>query len=196
MPIRVKPTLARTLPFGARGHLFASAFAALLGGCALAVVLAVHFGASAFVPAYVIFGLSGGIIGIYDIRRHKVPNWMLIPTSSVVALLLVIGSAIDGRWSSMVRGCCAAAALTLAFGALAIAFRRGLGFGDVKLAGLVGLVVGYVSWHAVLLAMVLTFVTAAIVGLALLIRLAGPRSDIPLAPFLIVGAVVAICVSN
>ena len=129
--------------------------------------------------------------------RHpdKVPNWMLIPASCAIALLLVIGSAIDGQWSSMVRGCGAAAALALAFGGLAIAFRRGLGFGDVKLLGLVGLVGGYESWHAVLLAIVLTFVAAAIAGLALLIR-RGPNADIPLAPFLIVGTVVAICVSN
>ena len=144
-------------------------------------------------PAYVLFGLAGSAIAVYDLRRRRVPNWMLMPIGFSVALLLLVAAAVDDLWGSMLRGLCAALAVTLAFGVLAIVFRRGLGFGDVKLAGLIGLVTGFISWHTVWLGIVLAFFGAAAVGATVLVRRAGERTTIPFAPFMVLGAAVAIC---
>ena len=176
----------------ARGLILSSA-AASVSGCVLATVLAIRVGATALIPAYALFGLAGSAIAVYDLRRRKVPNWMLMPISFSVTLLLVVAAAVDDRWGSMFRGVCAAAVVTFAFGALAVVFRRGLGFGDVKLAGLIGLVTGFISWHTVWLGIVLAFFGAAVVAAILLVRRASQRTTIPFAPFMVLGAAVAVC---
>ena len=175
----------------ARGLMLSFA-AASISGCALATVLAIRVGATALVPAYALFGLSGAAIAVYDLRRRRVPNWMLMPTGVAVTLLLLMAAAVDDLWGSMLRALLAALVVTFAFGTLAVVFRRGLGFGDVKLAGLVGLVTGFVSWHTVWLGIVLAFVGAAVVAVTLVVRRASERA-IPFAPFMVLGATVAIC---
>ena len=176
----------------ARG-LMLSLAAAAVSGCVLATILAIRVGATALVPAYAVFGLSGAAIAVYDLRRRKVPNWMLMPISFSVTVLLLVAAAVDDLWGSMLRGLCAALVVTFAFGALAIVFRRGLGFGDVKLAGLIGLVTGFISWHTVWLGILFAFFGAAVVAVMPLIRRASERTTIPFAPFMVFGAVVAIC---
>ena len=192
MPIRVRHTLALGRFSPARGLILSSA-AAVASGCVLATVLAIRVGVSALMPAYVLFGLAGSAIAVYDLRRRKVPNWMLMPTSFAVTVLLLVAAAVDDLWGSMLRGFCAALVATFAFGALAIVFRRGLGFGDVKLAGLIGLVTGFISWDAVWLGIVLAFCGAAVFAAILLVRRASERTTIPFAPFMVLGAAVAVC---
>jgi len=117
---------------------------------------------------------------------------MLMPTGVAVTLLLLMAAAVDDLWGSMLRALLAALVVTFAFGTLAVVFRRGLGFGDVKLAGLVGLVTGFVSWHTVWLGIVLAVGGAAVVAVTLVVRRASERV-IPFAPFMVLGATVAIC---
>ena len=192
MPIRVRHILAVGRFSPARGLVLSSTLA-FASGCILAQVLAIRVGAAALIPAYVLFGLAGGAIGVYDLRRRKVPNWMLMPVSFSITALLLVAAGVDDLWGAMLRGLCAALVVTFAFGTLAVVFRRGLGFGDVKLAGLIGLVTGFISWHTVWLGIVLGFLGAAIVGAVLLVRRVSKGTTIPFAPFMLLGATVAVC---
>jgi leader peptidase (prepilin peptidase)/N-methyltransferase len=67
-----------------------------------------------------------------------------------------------------------------------------MGMGDVKLAGLIGLFVGYLSWGRVFSAFFVAFLAGAIVGIALMIAgRAGRKTAIPFGPFMAIGAIVA-----
>jgi len=176
----------------ARGLMLSFA-AASISGCVLATVLAIRVGATALMPAYALFGFGGSAVAVYDLRRRKVPNLMLMPISFSVTVLLLVAAAVDDLWGSMLRGLCAALVVTFAFGALAIVFRRGLGFGDVKLAGLIGLITGFINWHTVWLGTVFAFFGAAVVAVLVLTRRASERTTIPFAPFMVLGAAVAVC---
>ncbi len=77
--------------------------------------------------------------------------------------------------------------------ALAFAYPGGMGFGDVKLAGLLGLFLGWLSWGSVVVATFGAFLLGGIVGVALIAaRRAGRKSAIPFGPFMVAGAFVAV----
>ena len=78
-------------------------------------------------------------------------------------------------------------------GALAPA---GLGFGDVKLLGLLGLVLGWVGWAVLLAAVFLGLMARAAFSLVLVLtRRAGWRTAVPFGPPLLAGAVLALAIS-
>ncbi|MDP5227378.1 MULTISPECIES: A24 family peptidase [Arthrobacter] len=75
---------------------------------------------------------------------------------------------------------------------LRIIYPAGMGFGDVKLAGVLGMYLGYVGWWQVLLGALLAFVLGGVVSAALLVtRRAKRDSTIPFGPFMIAGAALA-----
>ena len=92
----------------------------------------------------------------------------------------------------MARAGIGGALLFVFFTVLATAHPAGMGFGDVKLAGLIGLVLGYLSWPALLLGCFAGFLLGGVAGLALIRR--GRDTVIPYGPFLIAGALLGILV--
>jgi leader peptidase (prepilin peptidase)/N-methyltransferase len=76
---------------------------------------------------------------------------------------------------------------------LALIYPRGMGFGDVKLAGVLGLYLGWLGWAEVVAGAFLGFLFGGVVGgVLLLVRRAGRKSMIPFGPFMLAGALVAI----
>ncbi|MGO4454261.1 prepilin peptidase [Arthrobacter sp. RAF14] len=89
----------------------------------------------------------------------------------------------------------------LAGGALAFLFHfllrtlspASLGFGDVKLAGVLGMHLAYLGWWPLILGTLLAFTLAGLTALGLLLfRRLGWRDSIPFGPFMIAGAAVAL----
>ncbi|HSH58728.1 MAG TPA: hypothetical protein VK988_03620, partial [Acidimicrobiales bacterium] len=74
---------------------------------------------------------------------------------------------------------------------------KGMGFGDVRLAGLIGMTLGWLSVGHVLVGLFLGFLTASLVGVALIVlNLKGRKDKVPFGPFLATGAFVAILFGN
>jgi len=68
-----------------------------------------------------------------------------------------------------------------------------MGFGDVKLAGVLGLYLGWLGWAEVVSGGFLGFLFGGVIGLGLMaVRRAGRKSQIPFGPFMLAGALVAI----
>lgn len=83
----------------------------------------------------------------------------------------------------------------MAYGVAAI-WPTALGFGDVKLLGLLGLLLGWFGWGVLLAGVFLGLLIGALVSLALLAtRRAGWRTALPFGPPLMVGAVLALALS-
>jgi leader peptidase (prepilin peptidase)/N-methyltransferase len=67
-----------------------------------------------------------------------------------------------------------------------------MGFGDVRLAGLIGGVLAYVSWPALLFGAFGGFFLGALAGVAVLARGGDRKAALPFGPFMLAGALVAI----
>ncbi|MGH9067228.1 MAG: prepilin peptidase [Acidimicrobiales bacterium] len=169
-----------------------SAVVAVVAVVALSAVTA-HLGVSPLLPAYWCFAaVLVGLAGI-DVERHRIPNRIVYPALLAALPLLGVPAALSGRLDRL--GVAALGGL-LAFAAFLLchlARPRALGFGDVRMAGLVGCYLGYLGLDLVVLALALGVVLAAAVGLVLVAsRRAGPSDHIPLAPFLAAGGLVAL----
>jgi leader peptidase (prepilin peptidase)/N-methyltransferase len=80
---------------------------------------------------------------------------------------------------------------------LALISPRGMGMGDVKLAGLLGLYLGWLGWPVVLTGLFLGFLVQALLGLALLaVRRVDRRTELPFGPALLAGALAAALLSG
>lgn len=188
------PRLRRRVATGGVGSLVA--YTPVLWPAATAAVFAVlaaRFGADAALPAYLVLGAGLVAISAIDLRHFIVPNHVLYPTLFAMAGLLVVAAAVDGTWSDLGRAALGGLAGFAAMLVVHLVNPAGLGFGDVRLAGLLGAALGWLSLGRVLLGLFLGFLAAAVVGVALMA--AGRRTgkdSLPFGPFLVTGALVAI----
>jgi leader peptidase (prepilin peptidase)/N-methyltransferase len=144
-------------------------------------------------PAYLYFASVGLALAVIDLDTKRLPNVLTLPSYVVVGLLLLIPAGMDGEWSFYLRAWLSAAALYGFYFVLALVYPAGMGFGDVKLAGVLGLVLGWLSWGHLVVGGFLGFLLGAVVGGALMIfGRAGRKSKIPFGPFMLAGALIAI----
>ncbi len=120
-----------------------------------------------------------------DVEHRIVPNKILLP----MAVWGIAGTAIvhtSAMLEALAAGGGAFAFLLLA----ALIHPRGMGMGDVKLAGVMGLYLGV----SIVPALFLAFLSGSVVGIALLARhgAAGRKKGVPFAPFLALGGVAAL----
>jgi leader peptidase (prepilin peptidase)/N-methyltransferase len=147
-------------------------------------------------PAAAALAWLGGaavVLAGVDLASHRLPNRVLFPAAAAGAAALAVDAAVTGSWPAVLRAVAAAGVTSaVAFGAAAIS-PEGLGFGDVKLLGLLGLLLGWAGWGLLLRGVLLGLVLGAVVSLLLLAtRRAGWRSAVPFGPPLLAGAYLAL----
>jgi leader peptidase (prepilin peptidase)/N-methyltransferase len=152
-----------------------------------------RFGFDAVLPAYCLFFAVLVAMAALDVEQRVIPNRILRPALALTVVLLGVAAIADadGRAAldSLVGGAVAFAALALVH----VAQPRGLGFGDVRLAGFIGLYLGWLGLADVALGLLAGFVLAVVAGLALVMTTgAGLMVRLPFAPFLGAGAVLVV----
>ena len=126
-------------------------------------------------------------------KHRLLPKRVVLPELAVGKALLLLPAVADGAWDALLRAVLGAAALFAVYLALALVSPGGLGMGDVKLAALVGLYLGWLGWAAVVLGALAGFVVQAVVALGLLAtRRIGLRGELPFGPAMLAGAAVVI----
>jgi leader peptidase (prepilin peptidase)/N-methyltransferase len=132
-----------------------------------------------------VFAAIAVALALIDLDVRRLPNVIVLPAYPVLALLLVL--TVDGQ--SLVRAAWGAAALFAFFFLVAFVAPGAMGFGDVKLAGVVGGMTAYLSWGAFLTTAFGAFVLGAVAGVTLMAgRRAGRRTAVPFGPFMLVAA--------
>lgn len=159
----------------------------------LFVLAALRFGVTEELPAYLVLAAAGVLLAAVDLRHRLLPNRVVGPALVAGVLLLTAAAAVDDRWDDLLRAALGAVALFAAFLLLALISPSALGMGDVKLAGLLGLHLGWLGWDAVLLGAAAGFVVQAVVSLVLLVaRRIDLRAELPFGPAMLAGAGLAI----
>ncbi|MBC7592560.1 MAG: prepilin peptidase [Kineosporiaceae bacterium] len=136
-------------------------------------------------------------LALIDIDVHKLPNAIVLPAYAVGAVLLSSASIVSGEYSVLLRAGIAMAALFLAYFLMAFLYPAGMGLGDVKLAGVLGLYLGWVGWGAVIVGALGAFILGGIYAFVLILgKRANRKSGIPFGPWMLVGAWLGIGIGN
>ncbi len=144
-------------------------------------------------PAYLYFAAVGIALGFIDFDVKRLPDAIVLPSYPVVAALLCLAAGVQGDWWPLGRAAIGAVALFALYFALAFAYPAGMGFGDVKLAGVLGGVLAFLSWSALAVGGFAGFALGSVVGVVVLASGRGGRKTaLPFGPFMIAGALVAI----
>jgi leader peptidase (prepilin peptidase) / N-methyltransferase len=127
-------------------------------------------------------------LSVIDLRTHLLPDSLVLPSYAAAVPLALAAGLIEGPWAAG-RVLAAGAALWVGYFAIRFASPSALGFGDVKLAGVLGLYLGILGWQNVFLGTLAAFILAGAAGLVLVIlRKATLRTELPLGPFMVAGA--------
>lgn len=143
-------------------------------------------------PSYAVFAVAMVLFTVTDLDTMLIPNRMLGPFLGLGFVLMVAGWLIDTDSGSIIRAVLGAVGYFAAMYLLALIARGGLGYGDVKLALLIGLFTAYLSWGALLVAGIGSFLVGGVVSLGLLaFRARGRKDAIPFGPFMVVAGLTA-----
>jgi leader peptidase (prepilin peptidase) / N-methyltransferase len=135
--------------------------------------------------AYLAFAGIAVALALIDLDAQRLPNLLVLPSYPLLAALLAVG--MGGH--SLLRAAVGAALLFGLFFAVAVVAPGGIGFGDVKLAGVIGGMTAAVSWGAFLTSAFASFLLGAVAGVLLILgRRAHGKTAVPFGPFMLLGA--------
>lgn len=144
-------------------------------------------------PSYLVFAAAMIALTVTDIDTQLIPNRILGPATVIASSLLVVGGLIAGETAWLLRAAGGGTAYFAVMFILALLARGGLGFGDVKLAFLIGIFAGYLGWGHVVVAGIGAFLIGGFVAVLLLVtRRSGRKDAIPFGPFMTSAAVLAV----
>jgi leader peptidase (prepilin peptidase) / N-methyltransferase len=157
----------------------------------LALVLA-RFGGQPDAVAFGFFGVLGVALAAIDIAVQRLPDRLTLPAYPILIALLTIAAVAGDDFAALLRALLGGLALAGVYLVLALPRAGQLGGGDIKLAGVAGLVLGWLGWPVLIVGAALGFVLSAVVSVALLVaRRVTLKSAISFGPFLLGGALLA-----
>ncbi len=178
-------------PISVRYPLVEAGTAAAFAGVALLI------GPRAVLPAYWWAAGVAITLALTDVDVRRIPNRILYPGTAVGLVLLGVGSWIDATPAALLRAVAGGAIYFGLLAAIAIAARGGFGFGDVKLAFLLGLYLGHRSWAALAVGVFAAFLVGGVVAVGLLAARRARRGDaIAFGPAMIAAAFLAAAVGE
>jgi leader peptidase (prepilin peptidase)/N-methyltransferase len=161
--------------------------AAGFGAAALAVATVARLGLSADAFAWAVVQVVLVGVAAYDLSTRRIKN---LVTVAVAVVAVVLRAAFER--SSLGEVVVAGVVVMLAFFALSLFTRGGLGMGDVKLAGMLGFVLGW----AVLPALIIGTIAGGVAAAFLLGGEAGKRATLAYGPYLALGGAVTILLAH
>lgn len=178
------PTCGSRLPSGV---VPTELVAAIIG-----ILTALRYGPSLALLAAIWLAAAGTALAVIDIRVHRLPNYLVFPGYVVGLVCFTAAAIVDGTPRNILRALLAMALVYIVFFVLNMISPRGLGFGDVKLGGVLGLYLGYLGWSTVLIGILLAILANGLVAAVMLATRRIKRdAEIPFGPFLLGGALVA-----
>jgi leader peptidase (prepilin peptidase) / N-methyltransferase len=134
-------------------------------------------------------------LAVIDWRTRLLPRKLIFPALGVALVTIAVSWALDGfdgGTSTVVRTLVGCAAAFLVFFVLWFIYPSGMGFGDVRLSALLGLVLGYLGWSEWVVGLYGGFLLGAVVGGLLALLRVVDRKGYPFGPFMLVGALAGV----
>lgn len=134
----------------------------------------------------------GVALGLVDWRTRLLPTRVIAPSYAVLAVLVVLAAVLSGDWDALLRSGLGWLAAGATFFVLWLVYPRGMGYGDVRLSGLLGMVLGYLGWAELVTGLYAAFLIGGVGGLLLSALKVVDRKAYPFGPFMLVGALVGV----
>ncbi len=161
-------------------------------GAVVGLVTGWVLGDDAILGAWVFLAAVGVVLGYVDAQTRLLPTRIIGPSYAVLVVLILIAAAIEGDTDGLVH----AGLGWLVFGGFYFVmwyvYPKGLGYGDVRLSGLLGLALGYLGWGPVLVGLYAGFLLGGIGGGLLSLLRIVDRKRYPFGPFMLVGSLVGL----
>lgn len=147
---------------------------------------------------YGLFAIGSAALAVIDARTKLLPNRIVFPLYGIGLVGLTLAAALDHKWHDLIV---ALVAMAVLYGLFAIPWLfGGSGFGDVKLAGVIGLFLGWRGIPVVVAGLLLATVSSGIVAVTLIAwrtarRQPWRRAELAYGPYLLFGAWAAIIIS-
>jgi leader peptidase (prepilin peptidase) / N-methyltransferase len=134
----------------------------------------------------------GVALAVVDWRTRLLPTRVIVPTYAVVGVLAIVAAGLGDDWASLVRALWGLVLARGTFWLLWLVYPRGMGFGDVRLAGVLGIALGLLGWGELTLGVYAGFVIGGVSGLALSAVRVVDRRAYPFGPFMLLGALLGV----
>lgn len=145
------------------------------------------------VIALLFFAAISIALAAIDLDTHRLPNAIVLPAYPVLAALLTVAAVSSAQYETLARAAAGAGILFAFYFVLALISPRGMGMGDVKLAGVIGLMLGWFGWGSLAVGALSAFVLGGMVGIALIVMQRARRTTrIPFGPWMLAGAWIGI----
>jgi leader peptidase (prepilin peptidase)/N-methyltransferase len=167
---------------------------------ATALITAVTFfllgwrvGAEPVLPALLYLAAVGGLLGLVDVSSRRLPDRFTLPSYGAAAGLLAAAApfADDGP-DRLLHALIGMAALFALYFAQAFLMPSGIGMGDVKLSGVLGLYLGWFGRDAWILGLLTTYLIGGLVGVAVMLARRTRKGEFPFGPAMLAGTLVAV----
>lgn len=187
MPIRVRYPIVELVTGVAFAAVAAWAMVGTLPGWAL--------------PAFWYFAAISIALAVIDLDVHRLPDKIVLPSYPVVAALLLLPVVLDrdgpGLVPVLIRVAVGGAALWLFYFLLVVIYPAGMGGGDVKLAGLLGMYLGFRGWPELVVGGAAGFALGGVLSVLLLATgVVTRKTMLPYGPFMLAGAWLAMAVAD
>lgn len=167
------------------------------GTAVLFVATAALIGPAWTLPAFLWFLSLTVVLILTDLDHFRLPNRIMLPGTVVGVVVLTGGAALDGRIGDIPEALASGVGYFALMLLIAIVARGGFGFGDVKLAFVLGVFTGYGGWGLTVLAAFGGFFIGGITSVVLIVTKVRSRKDfIPFGPAMMVASWVAITWGN
>ena len=161
-------------------------------------IMVVRFGLSPALPAYSYLAVVGAVLAVTDARQRRLPDRLTLPSYPVALALLGLAALLLPGGGRPFLGALLGLGIALGLFLLqAVIYPDGLGWGDVKLAGILGLYLGWLGLPALVAGLFLGYLLAGAAGLALIAAgRASRKTQLPFGPFLLAGTLATIALSG
>jgi leader peptidase (prepilin peptidase)/N-methyltransferase len=167
--------------------------AAAVSSVFLAAVTALILGATAVLPAALVFTVISVVLAAIDLRDRRLPRQIVFPALGVIEVALIVGAIAVGEPRRILFSAFGACAAFSALLIVHLASPDGLGFGDVTYALLIGATLGWFGLARVGIGLLLGFVVGAVAAGPVAVMRHDRRATFPFGPALAAGAWIALC---
>ncbi|MDC7120795.1 prepilin peptidase [Cellulomonas fimi] len=156
-------------------------------------------------PAWILPGLLYLVaisvaLALIDIDVRRLPDAIVLPSYPVALVLLTLASANPGGdpdWGALGRALVGGVILLAVYAVTWFVYPPGMGLGDVKLAGVLGLYLGWFGWGSLAVGWFAAYLIGGLFSVGLMIAgRAGRKSRIPFGPWMLLGAGVGVFVGE
>ncbi len=134
----------------------------------------------------------GVALAVVDWRTRLLPTWLIAPSYGIVIALAMLAAALDHELADLERAGWGWVVAGGTFLLLWLVYPRGMGYGDVRLSGVLGIALGYLGWGQLLVGVYAGFLLGGIGGTLLTELRIVDRRAYPFGPFMLLGALVGI----